>query len=327
MNRNKWPSGSNAEKSPIFSVIIPTFNQALYIERTLASVFSQTFTDFEVLVVDDGSTDDTVSIIERSGYPVRVLNQANLGPGIARNQGVSKAVGRYVAFLDGDDLWFPWTLKTFHDALVENSECRWAIGKCIEFHEDDELKSVVSSQGLGSSLNQPVPDFLATSRDYFEIYTGEFAILRETLNEVGGYEGGLMNLEDGDLYLRLGDGVRISSIKKPVVFAYRRRSGSTSGNLSYAIEACKRVLERESAGTYPGGGARRLERMRIISRYVRPVAIRALREGALPSAWALYLGLLGGNLRLGRVRFLVAFPVLCFFGLLKSALTRSRSCS
>jgi glycosyltransferase involved in cell wall biosynthesis len=90
------------------SVIIPLYNKASYIGRALASVRAQTFTDYEVLVVDDGSTDGGAEIVVRWGDPrVRVITQKNAGPAAARNRALDQAAGAYVAFLDADDEWMP----------------------------------------------------------------------------------------------------------------------------------------------------------------------------------------------------------------------------
>ena len=104
------------------SVVTPAFNSAASIERTVRSVASQTFSPKEHIVVDDGSSDDTVRILEqltREILHLRVIRQHNLGAGAARNAGISAASGRYIAFLDSDDLWLPAKLErqvTFMDA-------------------------------------------------------------------------------------------------------------------------------------------------------------------------------------------------------------------
>src|SRR5947209_3603408 len=96
-----------------FSIIVPTFNRVDLLIRTLTTVWQQTYTDFEVIVVDDGSTDRTLEYLYSLGERVRVFAGSNKGPGAARNVGINEACGNYVAFLDSDDLWFPWTLKVF----------------------------------------------------------------------------------------------------------------------------------------------------------------------------------------------------------------------
>src|SRR5947209_3795753 len=94
------------------SVIIPLYNKAPYVRRTLDSVRAQTFADYEVIVVDDGSTDGGAAVVEGFGDPrFRLIAQPNAGPGAARNRGLAEAGGEFVAFLDADDEWLPTFLE------------------------------------------------------------------------------------------------------------------------------------------------------------------------------------------------------------------------
>jgi glycosyltransferase involved in cell wall biosynthesis len=102
---------------PRVSVIIPTYNRAAYITRAIDSVLSQTYRDFEVIVVDDGSSDDTQCRIETYGDRVRYVFQDNTGPGAARNHGIRISTGAYLAFLDSDDMWLPTFLQKTVSAL------------------------------------------------------------------------------------------------------------------------------------------------------------------------------------------------------------------
>ena len=100
------------DKQPRFSIIIPTFNRATSVTQTLDSVFSQTFADFEVIVVDDGSTDTTLDTLAGITDPrLVVVSQENAGPAAARNRGMDEARGEYVSFLDSDDEWYPGFLE------------------------------------------------------------------------------------------------------------------------------------------------------------------------------------------------------------------------
>jgi glycosyltransferase involved in cell wall biosynthesis len=96
---------------PLVSVIVPTFNRAHIIGRALDSIFAQTFQDFEVIVVDDGSKDTTQEWLSRYPHPIRCLYQENSGPAAARNKGMAVAKGEYIAFLDSDDSYFPRNLE------------------------------------------------------------------------------------------------------------------------------------------------------------------------------------------------------------------------
>ncbi|MES2240845.1 MAG: glycosyltransferase family 2 protein [Bacteroidota bacterium] len=110
-------------ETPLVSVIIPTFNSEKYISDTITSVQNQTYKNWEMLVVDDGSTDATHAIISSFLTDKRIQFyslQKNSGTGVARNFGVSKASGRYISFLDADDLWKPQKLEKQLDFLIKN---------------------------------------------------------------------------------------------------------------------------------------------------------------------------------------------------------------
>jgi len=106
------------------SVIVPLHNKGRYIGRALNSVFAQTYKDFQVVVVDDGSIDDGPDIVRKyRDRRLRLIQQANAGPGAARNRGIRETTGRYVAFLDADDEWLPDFLKVTLDHLKRNTDC------------------------------------------------------------------------------------------------------------------------------------------------------------------------------------------------------------
>src|SRR5688500_19764582 len=96
-----------AASKPTVSIVIPTYNCEAYISETLYSVLGQTFTDLELIVVDDGSTDRTREIVASFGTSVRLLSQANSGVCAARNYGIREAAGRYLCLMDHDDYWYP----------------------------------------------------------------------------------------------------------------------------------------------------------------------------------------------------------------------------
>ena len=108
---------------PRFSIVIPTYNRAASVELTLAGCFAQKFVDFEIIVVDDGSTDETTAVLAGIDDPrLRVVRQDNAGPAAARNRGMQSARGAYIAFLDSDDIWYPEFLESASQALAEQQD-------------------------------------------------------------------------------------------------------------------------------------------------------------------------------------------------------------
>ncbi|MGA7301658.1 MAG: glycosyltransferase family A protein, partial [Candidatus Sulfotelmatobacter sp.] len=115
-------------KNPKVSVVIPTYNRAGTVPRAIESVLAQTFTDLEVIVVDDGSSDDTGKVLgEMFGERIRYFAQVNQGASIARNRGIEEARGEWIAFLDSDDLWekekLEWQLKALEQFAPQCCGC------------------------------------------------------------------------------------------------------------------------------------------------------------------------------------------------------------
>ena len=290
-----------------FSVVIPTYNRAELIGATLRSVYSQSCSDFEVIVVNDGSTDNTLDVLAEFGHSVRVLSSTNKGPSAARNIGVSAAQGEYVAFLDSDDLWFPWTLEIYREALRQHGPTAMLRACSVEFNSEAAVASV-----------SPVP-FTATRRsDYFEagwldevyIGAGLIAVRRADFLQVGGFDERLHCAEDHDFALRMGRMPGFVTVRSPLQIAYRRHAASATQDLGKTADAFRIIMHREKAGAYPGGKDRQKHRRKIIARAARPVIIECLRVRRWRDAWILFAGMLPWNIGQRRWRFLLAFPLL-----------------
>ncbi|MCU0914606.1 MAG: glycosyltransferase [Planctomycetes bacterium] len=133
---------------PEVSVIVPLYNKGPYVVRALRSVLGQTYPDFELIVVDDGSTDNGPEQVRTSGDPrLRMVRQANAGPGAARNRGLAEATGRYVAFLDADDEWLPTYLERTVRILDEYPRC--AAVASTYFLGADKTDITAKFRGLG----------------------------------------------------------------------------------------------------------------------------------------------------------------------------------
>lgn len=120
--------------SAAVSIILPTYNRARFLPQAIESICAQEFTDWELIIVDDGSTDETPELLPQLTanilQPVRIIRQENQGAYAARNTGLDHATGRYIAFFDSDDLWLPHHLRDCANALDDNPDVDWVYGAC-----------------------------------------------------------------------------------------------------------------------------------------------------------------------------------------------------
>jgi len=149
-----------------FSVVIPLYNKEKYIKRTIESVLNQTFTDFEIIIIDDGSKDKSCEIVESINDPrIRLIRQENGGPSKARNRGIKEAKGAFIAFLDADDEWLLKKLKNHYEFHSKNPDVLWSCtgyrvegGKRVEqiiypYNDvlDDALEAIIDGLSITSS--------------------------------------------------------------------------------------------------------------------------------------------------------------------------------
>ncbi len=188
---------------PKVSVVIPTYNNAALLHETLDGVRQQTFKDFEIIVVDDGSTDNTAEVVKRYDPTLRFVQQSNQGPAAARNQGVSLAQGEFIAFCDHDDVWnerhleallgcfsaYPATAMVFDDAQY--------FGEGIA-----EEKTHIDAKVLPSLVGKEVP-----IRRIWQCWIASMSVVmvkKSVFEELGGLYAGILGLDDLHFYLRLG---------------------------------------------------------------------------------------------------------------------------
>lgn len=288
---------------PAFSVIIPTFNRLSFLRLTLESVRRQTFNDYEVIVVDDGSTDETAAWLSEVASNVKTITQQNAGPGAARNNGAENARGEYLAFLDSDDLWFPWTLETVAELIATHNRPSLISAKLVSFKDPAELDSIKSSTTKAEFFS----DYFASSDGDCFVGAGMTFVRRDKFLEVGGFTSREINLEDHDLVLRLGTAAGFVRILEPPTLGWRRHDSSTTDQAQRSFAGCRHLIENEQRGVYPGGKPRSVARRKIITRHVRPWALTLARTGAWRPAWSLYNSTFVWNLTLNRWRFLVGF--------------------
>jgi hypothetical protein len=300
---------------PKFSIVIPTYNRLSLLQRTLASVRRQSHADFEIIVVDDGSTDATREWLASHGGSLRVFEQPNRGPGAARNVGARAARGEYVAFLDSDDLWFPWTLDVFACAIREHGRPNILSGEFVEFTDEAELLAI--RQGAYDALW--FRDYISSSRYSYSVGSGTCVLRREGLAGMRFLEDRL-NAEDHDLILRMGTLPGFVRILAPVTLAWRRHGASETGDFASSVSGVMRLLARENASIYPGGSERSRDRHRILARHIRPTALTCVQNGKLKQGWELYHSTFGWNIKLGHWKYVLVFPILAALALLSRAI-------
>jgi glycosyltransferase involved in cell wall biosynthesis len=225
----------------LISVIIPVYNGEKTIQATIESVLNQTFTDFELIVINDGSKDATLEIISSiQDSRLKVFSYPNAGQAVSRNRGISKASGEYIAFIDADDLWTKDKLEAQLKALQDNPQAAVAYSwtKCID--ESGHF----SRRGSHISITGNVYAKLLLI-DFIE--NGSNPLIRsQALAQVGGFDQTMPPAEDRDLWLRLAAHYHFVAVSSPQVL-YRQSISSESTNIQRMEEASLRVIERSFA--------------------------------------------------------------------------------
>lgn len=210
--------------TPLVTVIIPTYNRAAFLGEAVRSVLGQSFADFELIVVDDGSTDDTAAVFGAITDPrLRVLRREHRGIGASINAGLREARGAYVARLDSDDVWRPELLQTLVAELDARPEIGLAYGKGQAMDAGGRL--LLHFQGMRPRF----PDDSLRSVLYDDCTCTIATVLRrEHLERVGGYDESLPANEDWDLVLRLAQQCRFAFVDQ-VLAQYRWHEGNLTG--------------------------------------------------------------------------------------------------
>lgn len=217
---------------PLVSVIIPAYNAARYLDRTLASVLSQTHRHLEVIVVDDGSQDGTPGIVKRwaeRDARVRFIQQVNGGVAIARNTGIAQAKGEFIAPVDADDIWYAENLARQVQRLTEAGP---RAGVCYGWSVDIDEQDQPNGGFRAATIEGPV--YRSMLCHNFLGNASSTVIRRSALAEIGGYDASLkqrqaQGCEDWDLYLRLAEKYEYC-VAPQFLIGYRKTDAAMSGD-------------------------------------------------------------------------------------------------
>ena len=294
--------------SPAVSVIIPVFNRNHTLPRALSSALGQTFTNLEIIVVDDASEEPAAEVVRGFGDArVRlIVHGNNRGANAARNTGMVKARGKYVAFLDSDDEWHP------HKIQVQ-----------VEAMETAPLSVAGHCTGLTAFTEDGNPSFKKSPRFSGNIYPllllrneigplSSVLVRRAILAEIGGFDESLSSSQDWDLYLRIAQGYKFLSVSDSLVL-YHMGSDSITRNLIAKAHGRKMLLEKHESqmARFPEAFARQLvktghyhcragalsEGRRLFQRAMR------IHPFAISPYFLFFLSLFGGRVYAGAVNF------------------------
>lgn len=202
-----------------FSVIIPLYNKAPYVKKALESVINQTFREFELIVVDDGSKDDSLGIakdvLKGSDIDYQIIHQENAGVSTARNNGVSASRGDFVCFLDADDWWTPYFLERMDRLIKEYPDAGiYGTNYYIVKRGEQRLALYIPSTGYINYC-----DCYRESR--MPLWTGAVSIPRFVFDEFGGFKPHLKLGEDFDLWIRIALNRKVAYLDEPSAYYFQ----------------------------------------------------------------------------------------------------------
>jgi glycosyltransferase involved in cell wall biosynthesis len=229
---------------PKVSVVIPAYNAMPYLPEAIETVLAQTFTDFEVVVVDDGSTDNTAAwLTQLSDSRVQVISQKNQGQATARNTGITHATGDYIAFLDADDLWKSTLLEQLVNCLESHPQAGLAYcWTALTNQQGHPTGRLAISHAEGNVWKQLIEsDFLSC---------GSVLIRRACFEVVGLFSPDIALSEDWDMWIRIAAKFPFALVKQPL-FLYRQHPASSSQKIKLLLQASLKVIDRAFASAPP----------------------------------------------------------------------------
>jgi glycosyltransferase involved in cell wall biosynthesis len=269
---------------PKVSIIIPLYNQSTYIGESIQSALDQTFRDFEVIVVDDGSTDGSSEVIKGFGDHIRCIRQENKGLAGARNTGILAARGEFIALLDADDEWLPTYLERMVALANQEPEASsyYCQAQAIDV-DGNELPQIFGGPAL-----HPEKLYHALLRANF-IIPSTILMCRSVVVEAGLFDQGLRSCEDWDLWLRLLPTHKIVGIDD-VLVRYRIHGSSLSTNPAGMQKAIRAVVEKHFGMGDEKPEEWTFEKRRAFGGMYRYYAISSIQRKGDWEAGALYLG-------------------------------------
>ncbi|HEY3306152.1 MAG TPA: glycosyltransferase [Candidatus Binatia bacterium] len=241
-----------SSRAPLVSVIIPAYNAAGFVHQAVQSVLDQTYGNYEIIVVDDGSTDETREVLSRLHGRLTYLYQPNRGAAAARNNGIRAAKGDFVCFLDADDLWVSNKLQLQVDFLQQHPDMAFLSGRCRKFMDQGDPYIPFAAEALEGSVARifSAPKAFAELVKFNFIPTSTVMIRKECFEKVGLFDLNLISVEDRDMWLRISASFGVVHLPW-VLCAKRLHPTNISNDKTRMLYMRARVLEKNRA-LFPG---------------------------------------------------------------------------
>jgi glycosyltransferase involved in cell wall biosynthesis len=235
-------------QSPLVSVIIPTYNRSEMLKRAIQSVLLQTYQNFEIIVVDDGSTDNTQDVLGSIEYRFikYIRNKANKGGAYSRNLGIDHSKGRYIAFLDSDDEWLPTKLEK-QIILFENSPKKTGVVYCSVYDKGHVIKKNTIPTKRGNLYRELLLGWCPPT-------TSSFVVRAEALKNKIQFDENLASFQDYDLWLQLSLDWDFDFVPESLVIFHHHERLRVSKNLQPRINSLRYFLNKWHSDIVKAGG-------------------------------------------------------------------------
>jgi len=254
-----------------FSILMPVHNHQNYVGQAIDSVLAQTFKDYELFAIDDGSSDLSAAVLASYGTRIKFLQQSNQGPEVARNKAAAQARGEYLVFFDSDDYLFPFALETLDKVISSFGTPTLLMGSMERFQEGEEKAPEAPTDRTIRVVKYP--DYLSKTE---AVGTMGIVVRKSEFDAVGGLRNSTPETwycDDNTLLLKVGTRGQSILIESPSISAYRQHGENSTKNTEAVANALIRLADSEREGVF-GGKERRADRYAYI--------------GGRAAAWAFY---------------------------------------
>jgi glycosyltransferase involved in cell wall biosynthesis len=275
-----------------FSILMPVFNREKFVGPAVDSVLAQTFKDYELFAIDDGSTDLSAAVLASYGTRINFLQQSNQGPEVARNKAAALAQGEYLVFFDSDDYLFPFALETIDKVISSFGSPTLIMGSMERFDAADGTQPAEPADRTIRVIQYP--DYLSKTRP---VGTMAITVRKSDFDEVGGLRNTTAQTwysDDNTLLLKVGVRGQCILIESPCTSAYRQHGENSTKNAEAVANGLIKLADSERQGAF-GGKERQADRYAFI--------------GGRAAAWAFYYCWKAGHRKLALKLLSGTFPM------------------